>query len=259
MIYLNPENASGLGEDTFWTWLNRELPNTAFGVPDRLEPGDVVLQYSTLGYAKHPDQTIALLWELYPEMKRALGSSEWDGIIGRIQDAALSSRRRTVASALMLPDYAHHGRVDVLPIGVDTDLFRPMDKAAMRRKYGFADDARVGFWSGTAHPMKGYDRLQAYGAANPDIQWITVWKHAPVPQSTLAELMNCADFLYCPGRLRPFFMVEWEAMACGLRVEIPDGMVKDFQPSDNPRADVFRLGWDRRSALKRWADYLCDD
>jgi glycosyltransferase involved in cell wall biosynthesis len=272
VIYLNPENPSSLGDDTFWTWLRRELPDrTAFGVPDEIEPGDVVLQYSTLGKPKHPAQTVALCWELYPEMKVVLDSSEWDAIIERTHEAAANSARRVVATRFMAPEYERHGPVDVLPIGVDTDLFRPMDRETVRRKYGIPLDRRVGFWSGTMHQMKGFEYLRDYAALNPDIDWIIVWKHdrdghmdgarnfCQVAQATLAELMNCADFLACPGWMRPFFMVEWEAMACGLPPVFVGTSEKDFVPSADPRADIFQLGWDRHSAKRRWLEYLgCD-
>ena len=33
-IYLNPEVASGLGEDTFWMWFKREFPNSEFLSPN---------------------------------------------------------------------------------------------------------------------------------------------------------------------------------------------------------------------------------
>ena len=77
-----------------------------------------------------------------------------------------------------------------------------------------------------------------------------------VDQQQLSELMACSDFFLCCGLLRPFFMVEWEAMACNLPMVILDDMKKDFVPSANPREDIFRLGWDRKTAIKTWKKYL---
>ncbi len=143
----------------------------------------------------------------------------------------------------------------LMPIGVDTDIFRPMDRKAMRAKYGLADK-RTGFWCGTRHPMKGHDRLQEYSVQHPEIQWVSVMKEQNFSQPVLAELMNCCDFALFTGRLRPYFMVEWEAMACGLEVVDISGLERDFRPGANPRDDVMAQGWSRTQAKKSWSD-LC--
>ena len=270
MIYLNPEVVSGLGEDTFWTWFKREFPSASFGLPKRLENEDVVLQYSTLGFANLAGKSIALLWELYPEMKERLGSNEWDGRLARIYECARFSTYRTVASRLAVSAYEQYGVVDVLPIGVDTDLFKPLsERDALRDKYCIPKGKAVGIWCGTTHRMKGFSKLEEYAKLSPEVYWIVVWKwpqeagklagasnFTQVPQQTLCELLNCADFFLSTSMLRPFYMAEWEALACNVPMRIIGDMEKDFAPSSNPRDDVFRYGWDRRSAKKMWADYL---
>jgi glycosyltransferase involved in cell wall biosynthesis len=269
MIYLSPEHRSALGEDTFWTWFQREFRGSAFGMPDPPQADDVILRYSTLGASPYPERTVALLWELHPEMKSRLLSSAWDGIIEKINACARTSRFRVVSCSIMLPYYDAFGASDVLPIGVDTNLFRPMDKAALRRKHGIPVDRPVGFWCGTTHPMKGFDNLVTWRRSHPDVHFIIVWKnregsarsegvhsYVRVSQAKLAELMNCADFYLSCGRLRPFFMVEWEAMACNLPMVVIAGEPKEFAPSANPRDDVFARGWDRKSAKTSWERFL---
>lgn len=273
MIYLVPECASALGDDTFWTWAQREFPNSVMGAPINVTKDDAILQYSTMGASKFPEHTIALLWELYPEMKAMkvdLGGV--DGRIATINECCATAARRVVASSLMVPYYEQSGKhIDVIPLAVDTDLFRPYDKTAMRAKYGIPTDRKVGFWSGTEHPMKGFDQMKVYAAQHPEIFWIVVWTHpwsrgnfpgypnfGSVPQCQLSELMSCADFYLSCSRLRPFYMTEWEAMACNLPMTIPSGIQKDFVPSANPRDDIFRLGWDRASAKKTWLNYIAD-
>ncbi len=270
MIYLNPEVVSGLGEDTFWTWFKREFPSASFGVSARLRNEDAVLQYSTLGFVNRGGKSIGLLWELYPEMKEQLKSNQWDSRIAKVYECARFSTYKTVASHLMIPFYEQFGAIDVLPIGVNTDLFKPLpEKTSLRDKYNIPKDKTVGIWCGTTHRMKGFDKLTAYANSNPDIYWIIVWKweaeagffpgasnFTKVKQQTLCELMNSADFFLCSSMLRPFYMVEWEAMACNLPMKILDNMQKDFVPSNNPRDDVFRLNWDRKSTKKLWTNYL---
>jgi glycosyltransferase involved in cell wall biosynthesis len=270
MIYLNAEVIGALGEDTFWTWFKREFPSASFETTAQLQKEDVELQYSTLGFVNRAGKSVALLWELYPEMKDQLKSTQWDAILAKVYECAKFSTYRVVASQLMIPFYERFGTVDVLPIGVDTALFKPLsDKNALRDKYNIPRERIVGIWCGTTHPMKGFSRLVEYAHLNPDIYWIIVWKweleagqfpgasnFIKVPQQTLCELMNAADFFLCSSKLRPFYMVEWEAMACNLPMRILDNVQKDFVPSSNPRDDVFRLYWDRNSTKKLWANYL---
>lgn len=270
MIYLSPEVASGLGEDTFWTWFNREFVNSTFGNITKRNKADVELRYSTLGGTRFGSNTIGLLWELYPEMKTQLHSNQWDNIIDRIYHCARTCNYLVVSSRLMVDYYKDFGHVDILPIGVDTELFKPLGyKKELRLKYGLPQNAKVGFWAGTTHKMKGFDKLLRWKKDNPDIYWIIVWKQADeagylpgalnktkISQVELNELMNCADFFLSCGYLRPFFMVEWECMACNLKPVILDNIKKDFIPSLNPRDDLFRLGWDRPSAKILWEGYI---
>jgi len=270
VIYLSPEVVGALGEDTFWTWFKREFPSSTFGIPWRLRDDDIVLRYSTLGFVGRAGKSLALLWELYPEMKAYLNSAVWDVRINKVYECARFSTCRTVASSLMRTYYDEFGSVDVLPIGVDADLFVPLEKKdTLRAKYGIRRDREVGIWCGTNHPMKGFDLLRAYASANPEIHWIVVWKwqseanHMPqasnfvsLPQQSLCELMNAADFFLSTSRLRPFYMVEWEAMGCNVPMRIVGRGDKDFTPSENPRADVFEHQWDRPSAKRLWAAYL---
>lgn len=270
MIYLSAEVVSGLGEDTFWTWFKREFPNSQFGLPATINKEDVVLQYSTLGVNKFPDNTIGLLWELHPEMKVAMQSNFWDGTLRQIERCATTCKYRTTPSRIMVPYYEQYGKLDLLPIGVDTDVFRPMDnKEQLKKKYNIPTNKRIGFWAGTTHQMKGFNNLLKYKAAHPDIHWIIVWKqqdqagHLPdgsnfvhVPQQQIAELMNCADFFLSCGILRPFFLIEWEAMAANLPIVVSSGLEKDFVPSANPRDDIFRLKWDRKTTKQTWNNYI---
>jgi len=270
VIYLSPEVVGALGEDTFWTWFAREFPTARFGIPWRLRHNDIVLRYSTLGFVGRAGKSLALLWELYPEMKERLASAAWDARIDKVMECARYSTYRTVASPIMAPYYSQYGSVATLPIGVDTEVFAPRrDKGALRRKWGLPVDKEIGLWVGTTHPMKGFELLRTYAVANPSVYWIVVWKWdaeagnlpgalnlVTVPQRALAELMNAADFFLSTSLLRPFYMVEWEAMACDLPMRVVGIQDKDFSPSTSPREDIFARGWDRTSAKRLWAEYL---
>jgi glycosyltransferase involved in cell wall biosynthesis len=270
-IYLSAEVVSGLGEETFWLWFKKEFPSSVFGIPDKMGPDDVVLRYSTLGPATVKGRTIALLWELHPEMKKVLGSNKhWDIVISKIDACARESTHRVLASEAMAPYYESFGSYAVLPIGVDTELFKPsQDKQTLKKKYGLEKHKKIVFWCGTSHPMKGYNTLVEHSKTVKDEAYIVVWKDqhtrsfaqlagptkefTRVSQQTLSELMACSDVFACTGRLKPFFMVEWEAQACGLPFIMLSGD-REFTPSG--REGLMARGWDRKTARDTWAQYL---
>lgn len=270
MIYLNAEVVSGLGEDTFWTWFQREFPSSVFDTPKVLRDEDVLLRYSTLGFLPIIGKQVALCWELYPGMRDRFGGSLWDEKIARVLETARYATYRTVASSLTTHDYEPYGSVDIIPIGVNTDLFRPLpDKAALRAKYGLPADKEVGVWIGTAHPMKGFSLLLEYAAVHPDIHWVTICKteaeavsmpgatafiHAS--QQMSCELINAGDFFLSTSLLRPYYMAEWEALACGVPMRLIGVPNKEFVPSRDPREDVFAMGWDRPSVKRTWEEFL---
>jgi len=273
MIYLNCEVKSGLGEDTFWTWFEREFPNCSFDVPERLREDDILLRYSTLGFLPVEGKQIALCWELYPEMKRCFDVDYWDKRIEKIYECARYSTYRTVATEFSVPDYNKYGTVDIIPIGVNTELYKPLkNKKELRKEYNISFDKKVGVWIGTNHPMKGYEELLKYASNNPEMGWIIIWKweaeaskldgdgiqnFVKIPQRQICELINCADFFLATSKLKPYYMAEWEAMACNIPFVIV-GNEREFIPSENPRDDVLERGWDRDSVKKLWETYLKD-
>ena len=270
MIYLNPEVKSGLGEDTFWTWFEREFPGCSFDIPKKLNDEDIILRYSTLGFLPVEGKQVALCWELYPQMKELFGLDQWDNILSKVYETARYSTYRTVATQNSVKDYEHFGTVEIIPIGVNTDLFKPMDnKKELRQKYNLPLDKEIGIWIGTCHPMKGYDEFILYAARNSDVHWVVVWKweweamrmegadnFVQIPQKEIAELTNAADFFVSTNKLNSYFMAEWEAMACNIPLRLIGNQSREFIPSPSPRDDVFQRGWDRNSVKKAWEIFL---
>jgi glycosyltransferase involved in cell wall biosynthesis len=266
MIYLNAEVVSGLGKNTFCSWFKREFPSSSFETPQKLENQDILLRYSTLGFLPISGKQVALCWELYPEMKRIFSSSQWDDKISRVYQTARYSTYRTVATKYSIRDYEMFGSVNVIPIGVDTELFKPLDaKESLRIKYGIPIDKEVGIWIGTLHPMKGFIELMKYSSSNPGIHWIIIWKwqveagklegannFVKVSQNTICELINAADFSLFTSMLAPFYMAEWEAMSCNIPIVLVGGAKREFEISKNPREDLFKYGWDRKSVKTKW-------
>lgn len=276
MIYLSPVGGikSGYGEETFWVWFEKNFENTSFNLPNSFNKKDIVLRYSTTGpIVSDPAKNIALCWELLPEMKITLNDNSWDNKINITYETAKASDKITVASRFSVPYYEKFGKVDILPIGVDTNLYRPYnedEKYKLKIKYNVPLDKEIGFWCGTMHKMKGIQNLQKYANENPNIYWIIVWypttgvfnglgqQHTLVKQEKMVELMNLADFQLSASILRPYYIIEYEGMSCNLKQRKILDIEKDFEGGDNPRNAIFEHGWDRKSAKIKWENYIKD-
>lgn len=269
MLYLSTEIISGLGEDTFWTWFNREFPNSKFIIPTKLNDDDVFLRYSTLGFLPITGKQIAVCWELYPDMKELFNSREYDSKLNLINDTAKFSTYRTVATKHSLKDYRNYGSTFVIPIGVDTDLFKPLDnKIGLRKKYNLPEDRKIGFWIGTTHPMKGFSSLIEYSRLNPDIFWVIVWKDKlqggnftkglnfyKLPQTEINELINASDFSLFTSKIYPFYIAEWEIMSTNIPVIQYPQTAREFPINYNGnRKIVFDNKWSRKQVKELWIE-----
>lgn len=190
MIYLCTEAPASLGEDTFWTWFHREFPDSTFAVPAEMQPGDIALVNCARNDPPTGGKSIGLVFELYPEMKRFLNTHDYDHYIQKMRACASKCNLIAATSHTVVDDYADCGPVKVVPLGLNTDLFKPMaNKEELRRKYGLPLNKKVIFWSGTGHPMKGYDMLLEYNRQNPGVHWVIVWKQrvegVRLPNSTV--------------------------------------------------------------------------
>lgn len=273
MIYLYTPGLSGLGEDTFWTWFSREF-ETDYSMPPSIGPHDIAIVNAARNNPPEGGKKIALVFELYPEMKRWLGGGQYDPIINFMKNTSKKCQMIGCTSPVVYEDFQDlNVPLRTIPLGIDVELFRPMNnKSALRQKYGLPLNARIGFWSGTTHPMKGYDLLKQHASNNPDIFWVIVWKSAgdqdslppnakswiTIPQGIFVELMNSSDFCLCANRLRPYFMVEWEAMACNLPFEIVTPTPREFIPEPEPRGSLFKYGWDRPGLKRIWEATLSE-
>ena len=270
MIYLNCEVKSGLGEDTFWTWFEREFPGSSFDTPAKLNDEDILLRYSTLGYLSIEGKQMALCWELYPEMRDYFNTACFDDRARVVANTARYSTYRTVATPMTVKNYDKYGQVEVIPIGVDTDMYRPLkSKNKLREKYNLPKNKKIGVWIGTFHPMKGVAKLLEYATLNPEIEWVLIWKwemeelkidnahnFVKIKQAQICELLNAADFFLSTSQLSPYYMAEWEAMATNIPFVFFGNAEREFYPSKNPRDDVFSMGWDRKSVKQKWIDFF---
>ncbi len=133
--------------------------------------------------------------------------------------------------------------VRVIPLGLDTDVFRPFPKRLARDRLGLAPDARVilfGAINAAGDPRKGYAELAAaleemagngqnsgctlvvFGASEPPPgpkpSFPTRFLGHLYDDLTLAPVYSAADVMVVPSRTEAFGQTATEAMACGTPV-----------------------------------------
>jgi D-inositol-3-phosphate glycosyltransferase len=136
-------------------------------------------------------------------------------------------------------------RISVVPCGVDTDVFRPLDKASVRRRLGLPAKEHVVLFVGRIEPLKGIDvllraashldgrfrvlviggdgkdlarkrELSALAAELRIVDKVTLLD--AVPHDDLPLYYNAADICVVPSYYESFGLVAVEAMACGVPV-----------------------------------------
>jgi len=144
-------------------------------------------------------------------------------------------------------------RVQIIPCGVDTTLFRPQDQQQARRALALPEAAPVVLFVGRLQPLKGLDTLlravHLVRQQSPTLQVLIVGggvgegdpheaeelgrlrglaEHLALtphlafikaqPQETLAQYYAAADVFVIPSHYESFGLVVLEAMACGIPV-----------------------------------------
>ena len=274
-------------ERMFWEVLIENIPNSkgidfdSLKIPikeklDELKP-DWIIQNALLG--KISDyKTISFLQDPYIEMIKKCQpiSMYWRAKLrGRqtMQDKlkkqkeSLENSIRVTNSNYMSNMYSELGDFTVIPLGVNSELFHPMDKIEMRKKYNIPKDKTVKIFVGSQHPVKGFDKITKMINENQDIFWILVLKDNKIPdghnykvfvkvsQNILSELYNCADVCVSRSITESFGLSLVEAMFCNIPVDVPKiGIFWDWEPDmENARTEAFKKKLDIDSFIKNWA------
>lgn len=130
-----------------------------------------------------------------------------------------------------------------LPIGVDISIFRPLDRAEVRRRHGFGPQTKVLLYVGRLAPEKRLHLLlQAFRALRQnrnDVKLVVVGDGperenlhdfarridlkdctflGSRPRAEIPEIMNCADVFVLTSVIEEMPTVVLEAFACGVPV-----------------------------------------
>ena len=104
-------------------------------------------------------------------------------------------------------------RVAVLPVGVDTRRFRPIDRAEARRRVGIPEDEpAILFPHDPSRPLKRFDRAQEAAAGT---RLLTMGN---VPPEEVPYWINAANAVVVPSQDEGFGLAAIEALACGVPV-----------------------------------------
>lgn len=174
-----------------------------------------------------------LIWGIYSLMER------W--VLGRTERIIAVNQRTKEYYLKKKPKLKN--KITVISVGVDNEIFKPMDKDAMRKSYGFNKDEKVILFVGRFSVEKGLDLL-LLGFADlksempeaklvllgegPDEQKIKkliknnniedviimkALKHNKIP-----EIINCADTLVLCSLYEGMPTIVLESLACGVPV-----------------------------------------
>jgi D-inositol-3-phosphate glycosyltransferase len=208
-------------------WVGQTL-KTAWQIPH-------VIMFHTLGEVKNRHH----LNEREPDHRidgERLVAHEVDRVI-----CASQGEKEMIGSLYGVPSQ----RITVVPCGVDTDVFRPLDKAAMRRKLGLGAKEQIVLFVGRIEPLKGIDVLLRAvshldgrfrvlviggdgkdGARKSELAALAAELRIAdkatfldaVPHESLPTYYNAADICVVPSYYESFGLVAVEAMACGVPV-----------------------------------------
>ncbi|WP_321211920.1 glycosyltransferase family 4 protein [Methanothermobacter sp. DP] len=154
--------------------------------------------------------------------------------------AAVIAVSRDIRDKLVTEFNVDEDRVHIINMGVNREIFRPMEKSETREKLGLNNDKRIILFVGNIIPRKGVlyllEAMRNVDAA--DVQCIVLGAPVdtgymnrlteiadsldadvrfmePVPYEEVALWMNAADIFVLPSLEEPFGLVALEALACG--------------------------------------------
>ena len=292
MIVILNDHIRGVvsNEETFWSILEKNMPDSLaislaeLEIPlekklEELNPS-LIIQNANLG--KLSDyKTISFLQDPLLEMRKRLepilnrlrakirGRETYSDRIKK-QMESLQESIKVTNSNYMANMYKKFGEFKVIPMGVDYELFKPLDKNEMQKKYKIPNDKKVNVFVGSQHPVKGFDKIQRMIQEKTDIFWILVLKDAPlksghnystfhrVSQQMLSEIYNCADLCVSRSITESFGLASVEAMFCGIPVDTTrTGIFWDWQPEfKNPRKEAFDYGLDKDTWMRNWKEFV---
>lgn len=249
-----------MGEKVLWDFLLESLP-ASIGVDTRLVGKEgqysknaqnyinrthpniqVIIQNATfIGTVDETKYTVAFLQDDLRAMNK----------ISKDQEQNLRLARKlvtnSISTALSYPEYDF----EIIPVGVDSNLFVPMNKFEIRKEFGYKDE-RIGIFVGNFSEVKGWSKVRECIEHFSEIKWILVSKYdesfiAPnvvvynrISQLLLAKLLNCADFFIIGSPVETQCLAAIEACLCNIPVIMQNvGIFTQFSEEERSKIGLF--------------------
>ena len=262
VVIVNDLLGGWMGERTFWDYMIEGIPGmycfdyrilgcspSQVSIETRkrrlgIVPLDAIILQNATFLDKISDEhfTIAFLQDNLRAMGRRDEGQEY--VLRTSQKVVTNSRE-------IAKSYAEFNPV-VIPIGIDTRIFHPLDKGALREKYRIPPKAQVGIFVGDFTEIKGWAEIKRLIDSYPNVFFIIVSKReesydtvntkcfSKVNQSTLADLYNCADFFLLGSPVETQCLAALEACFCGLPIVMKQtGIFMDFSANQRDLIGVF--------------------
>jgi glycosyltransferase involved in cell wall biosynthesis len=259
-----------MGERVFWDFLLESLP-AVIGIDDMRASGNgeyskrahryldrhypelpLIIQNATFIGAVDPDRYTIMFLQ---DNLRAMGRPSEQ------QELNLKLARKLVTNSIVTAASYPEFDFEIIPVGVDDNLFCPMDKKLVREEFGFGNEP-IGIFVGSLSEVKGWSKICECIEKFRNITWIVVSKYdetysAPnvrffnkLPQNTLVKLLNCADFFIVGSPVETQCLAAIEACLCNVPVIMnTTGIFTSF--SDDERSKVGIFGGDFIAAIEK--------
>jgi teichuronic acid biosynthesis glycosyltransferase TuaC len=151
-------------------------------------------------------------------------------VVRRLTKLAAARAATVVAVSDELAGQCPFAVDEVLPPGVDLELFKPLGRAASRQKLGLGPGKRLLlFPSDPRRPEKRYADAAALAAALPDVELVSLTGR---PRLEVPLWINAADAVVVPSEREGYGLACVEALACDVPVlSTPVGIAPRLLPS----------------------------
>lgn len=167
---------------------------------------------------------------LYPVVLTHTGAQVWRGWQARPSRVISRMVDRVIVRTQEMKEKMGMENVEIIPAGVNFDLFQPMPKEECRRQLGLPPDKKLVLWAGAyLNPRKRYDIVEKAMAVlqknTPGVELVLATGH---PLEVVPLYMNACDVLLLVSNAEGSPNVIKESMACNLPiVSVPVGDIPE--------------------------------
>jgi hypothetical protein len=246
-----------MGEKVFWNYLVESLPGS-FPV-DKKIIGDFNFEAKAKDYIS--DRNVDFILQnatfidfidtRYPTIVYLQDDLRGMGKLSAQQERNLKLAdvivANTVQTSLSYDEYS----MEIIPVGVNSDLFKPKDRNSLRKKYKIPDKF-TGIFVGSLNETKGWTKVKDFILKNPNLHFVVISKYdemfdsenvsffKKIDQEQLSELLNCANFFLIGSPVETQCLAAIEANLCDIPVLMPlVGVYKDFNSNERSQVGIF--------------------